>query len=521
MQVTCRIRQEGMNRGTIQMARRTKLIVDKDFRIGEVDKRIYGSFIEHLGRAVYTGIYQPGHPTADELGFRKDVIDLVRELDVPIVRYPGGNFVSNFYWEDSVGPKDQRKPRLDLAWRTYEPNEVGINEFSKWAKKANTSVMMAVNLGTRGTTDALNLLEYCNLDTNSYYANLRRQHGDQDPYGIKLWCMGNEMDGPWQMGHKEALEYGHLAAETSKAMKTMDHSIETVVCGSSYVAMPTFGKWEATVLDEAYDYVDYVSLHQYWGNRDHDTAEFFAATDDLEYFLKSVIATCDYVKATKHGKKNINLSFDEWNVWYHSTQQDNEDMENMPWRSHPHLLEDIYNYEDAIVDALALIKFLQHADRVKIACLAQLVNVIAPIMTEENGPAWRQTIFYPFYLVSKYGRGVALQPVMSGDDHATSKHDHVTDVEAVSVYNEEKEQVAVFAVNRNTEENVEFDVDLRGFEGYKVIDFQAMEGTDMKAVNSAAGEAVKPAARSDYRLDGGIFTANLKPASFAVIVLGK
>ena len=301
----------------------------------------------------------------------------------------------------------------------------------------------------------------------------------------------------------------------------MDHSIETVVCGSSYVAMPTFGKWEATVLDEAYDYVDYVSLHQYWGNRDHDTAEFFAATDDLEYFLKSVIATCDYVKATKHGKKNINLSFDEWNVWYHSTEQDNEDMENMPWRSHPHLLEDIYNYEDAIVDALALIKFLQHADRVKIACLAQLVNVIAPIMTEENGPAWRQTIFYPFYLVSKYGRGVALQPVMSGDDHATSKHDHVTDVEAVSVYNEEKEQVAVFAVNRNTEENVEFDVDLRGFEGYKVVDFQAMEGTDMKAVNSAAGEAVKPAARSDYRLDGGIFTANLKSASFAVIVLGK
>ncbi|MGN1024122.1 MAG: alpha-N-arabinofuranosidase [Lachnospiraceae bacterium] len=503
------------------MAQKAKMTVDRDFRIGEVDKRIYGSFIEHLGRAVYTGIYEPGHKTADELGFRQDVIDLVRELNVPIVRYPGGNYVSNFYWEDSVGPKEERKPRLDLAWRTYEPNTVGINEFSKWAKKANTNIMMAVNLGTRGTSDALNLLEYCNLDTRSKYADLRRAHGDADPYGIKLWCMGNEMDGPWQFGHKNAREYGHLAAETSKAMKTMDHSIETVVCGSSNVDMPTFGTWEAQVLDEAYEYVDYVSLHQYWGNPDNDTAEFFAATDDLEYFLRSVIATCDYVRGVKHSKKTINLSFDEWNVWYHSMKQDNEDMENLPWRSHPHLLEDVYNYEDAIVDALALIKFLQHADRVKVACLAQLVNVIAPIMTEENGPAWRQTIFYPFYLVSRYGRGTALQPVLSCGDHATSKHDHVSDVEAVSVYNGEKEQLAIFAVNRNTEEPVEFEADLRGFAGYHVADFQALEGDDMKAVNTKDCEKVRPIRRTDATMEGDILRTVLKPASFVTIVLEK
>ena len=503
------------------MAQKARMTVDRDFRIGEVDKRIYGSFIEHLGRAVYTGIYETGHKSAAELGFRQDGIDLVRELNVPIVRYPGGNYVSNFYWEDSVGPKDQRKPRLDLAWRTYEPNAVGINEFSKWAKKADTSIMMAVNLGTRGTSDALNLLEYCNLDTKSEYADLRRAHGDKDPYGIKLWCMGNEMDGPWQFGHKNAREYGHLAAETSKAMKTMDRSIETVVCGSSNVDMPTFGTWEAQVLDEAYDYVDYVSLHQYWGNRANDTADFFAVTDDLEYFLHSVIATCDYVKGVKHSKKTINLSFDEWNVWYHSMQQDNEDMENLPWRSHPHLLEDIYNYEDAIVDALALIKFLQHADRVKVACLAQLVNVIAPIMTEEGGPAWRQTIFYPFYLVSKYGRGTALQPVLSCGDHATSKHDHVTDVEAVSVWNEEKEQLAIFAVNRNTEEPVELEADLRGFEGYHVAEFAALEGDDMKAVNTKDCERVKPIRRTDAVLDGGVLKTVLKPASFVTIVLEK
>ena len=501
------------------MAQKTRMVLEKDYKISKIDDRLYGSFIEHLGRAVYTGIYQPGHPSADENGFRKDVLDLVKELNVPIVRYPGGNFVSNFRWEDSVGP--ERKSRLDLAWRTLEPNTFGIGEFSKWAKKANTDIMMAVNLGTRRTADALNLLEYCNLDTDSCYADLRRSHGDKDPYDIKLWCMGNEMDGPWQMGHKKAEEYGHIAAETSKAMKQMDKRIETVVCGSSSVSMPTFGKWESGVLDEAYDYVDYVSLHQYWDNKANDTADFFARTDDLDYFIKSVIATCDYVKAVKHGKKDINLSFDEWNVWYHSMDQDNSDMEDMPWRSHPHLLEDIYNYEDAIMDALALIKLMQNADRVKIACLAQLVNVIAPIMTEENGIAWKQTIFYPYFLASKYGRGYSLRPVITGGDHATSGHDHVSDIEASAVYNEEKDQVTIFAVNRNTDENVEFEADIRGFEGYRIIDHQTMESTDMKIANSAEVQHVMPFEDKNGIVDGGIFKTIMKPASFQVVVLGK
>jgi alpha-N-arabinofuranosidase len=501
------------------MAQKTRMVLEKDYKISKIDDRLYGSFIEHLGRAVYTGIYQPGHLSADENGFRKDVLDLVKELNVPIVRYPGGNFVSNFRWEDSVGP--ERKSRLDLAWRTLEPNTFGIGEFSKWAKKANTDIMMAVNLGTRGTADALNLLEYCNLDTDSCYADLRRSHGDKDPYDIKLWCMGNEMDGPWQMGHKKAEEYGHIAAETSKAMKQMDKRIETVVCGSSSVSMPTFGKWESGVLDEAYDYVDYVSLHQYWDNKANDTADFFARTDDLDYFIKSVIATCDYVKAVKHGKKDINLSFDEWNVWYHSMDQDNSDMEDMPWRSHPHLLEDIYNYEDAIMDALALIKLMQNADRVKIACLAQLVNVIAPIMTEENGIAWKQTIFYPYFLASKYGRGYSLRPVITGGDHATSGHDHVSDIEASAVYNEEKDQVTIFAVNRNINENVEFEADIRGFEGYRIIDHQTMESTDMKIANSAEVQHVMPFEDKNGIVDGGIFKTIMKPASFQVVVLGK
>lgn len=499
------------------MAQKTKMLVDKNFKIAKVDKRMYGSFVEHLGRAVYTGLYQPGHASADEDGFRKDVIELVKELNVPMIRYPGGNYVSNFYWEDSVGPKEQRKKRLDLAWRTSEPNDVGINEFAKWCDKVGSDVMMAVNLGTRGVTDAVNLLEYCNLDTDSYYADMRRSHGVKEPYGIKTWCLGNEMDGPWQIGQKTALEYGRLARETAKAMKAMDNTLELVVCGSSGVGMPTFPQWEATVLEETYEHVDYISLHQYFDNKKNDTADFFAQTQDLERFIKSVAATCDFVKAKKRGKKDICLSFDEWNVWYHVMENDNQEMERKPWQLAPHLLEDIYNFEDAIVNGLVLITFLKHADRVKLACLAQLINVIAPIMTETDGPAWRQTIFYPFLHASKYGRGTALQPMVTTGVHDTAGHSDVTDIEAVAVYNEEAGEVTIFAVNRNTEEDVPFEADMNSFSDVQVIEYIVMENEDMKVTNSAAGEKVVPVKKKEYTCADGVFETVMKKSSWNVV----
>ena len=292
------------------MAKNAKMILDRDFTISEIDDRIYGSFIEHLGRAVYDGIYQPGHPLSDENGFRRDVIDLVKELNVPIVRYPGGNFVSNFYWEDSVGPVAERPRRLDLAWNSLEKNEVGLHEFSQWAKAADSSVMMALNLGTRGIADACNLLEYCNSAGGSKYADMRIRNGRREPYGIRTWCLGNEMDGPWQIGHKTAEEYGRIVSETAKALRIIDPSVELVACGSSSREMPTYGVWEDTVLTHAYDYVDYLSLHQYYGN-EGDSNDFLAKSDDMDAFIKEVIATCDFVKAKKRGKKDIMLSFDE------------------------------------------------------------------------------------------------------------------------------------------------------------------------------------------------------------------
>ena len=498
--------------------RKTKIIIDKAYRVAPVDNRIFGSFIEHLGRAVYGGIYEPGHRLADEDGFRRDVLELVRELHVPVIRYPGGNFVSNFFWEDSVGPLEERVPRLDLAWRTLEPNTFGLGEFAKWAKKADAEIMMAVNLGTRGTADACNLLEYCNHPSGTKYSELRKKHGAEEPYNIKLWCLGNEMDGPWQLGGKTMEEYGRISAETAKAMKLIDPGIKLVSCGSSYKDMPTFPQWEAVTLGENYDYVDYLSLHQYYGNEKNDAADYLAQSDDMEEFIHTVLSVCDYVKAKKRSKKTMYLSFDEWNVWFHSKAQEEDITRNHPWRTGSHLLEDHYTFEDALMVGLMLLTLLNHADRVKIACLAQLVNVIAPIMTEEGG-VWRQTIYYPFLHVSLYGRGTVLKTVTDTGIHETSSHGEVTDVVNAAVYNEEREELTIFAVNRNLAEDQELAIDLRSFGECCVLEKLVLVNVDLKAENSLTEEKVRPYTDTDVSLEDGILRTVLGKVSWNVIRL--
>jgi len=496
--------------------KKAKMVVDKDYRIAEIDKRIYGSFIEHLGRAVYGGIYEPGHPTADEQGFRKDVLELVKQLDVPIVRYPGGNMVSAYNWEDGVGPKEQRPRRLELAWRVIETNEIGTNEFVDWAKKAGSEVMMAVNLGTRGIDAARNLIEYCNHPSGSYYSDLRVSHGYKEPHKIKTWCLGNEMDGPWQIGHKTPDEYGRLAVETAKAMRLVDPSIELVVCGSSNSSMPLFPQWEATVLEHTYEHVDYISLHQYFSNAKNESDNFLAKSLEMDRFIRTVISTADYVKAKKRSKKTINLSFDEWNVWYHSHESDKK-LE--PWQIAPPQLEDHYTFEDALLVGTLLITFLKHADRVKIACLAQLVNVIAPIMTENNGRAWRQTIYYPFMHVSRFGRGIALHTLSNSPVYDVREFTDVPYLESTAVYNEENDEVTIFAVNRHLTEGLKLECDIRSFNGYRSVEHLVMQHPDLKARNSAEGEIVFPTASGDAFVDDGIVRATLEPASWHVIRL--
>ena len=495
---------------------KAKITLAGELKIGEIDRRVFGSFIEHLGRAVYGGIYEPGHPLADEDGLRTDVIKMINELDVPIVRYPGGNFVSGYNWEDGVGPLELRPPRLELAWGVTEPNKFGTNEFMKWCQKAKTSPMMAVNLGTRGPDEARALVEYCNHKGNSKYSDMRIAHGYKDPWNVKLWCLGNEMDGPWQMCAKTAEEYGRTANEAAKMMKWVDGSIETVLCGSSSRYMNTFGEWEQKTLEIAYDNVDYVSLHQYFDNHRQDTASFLAKNLDLDDFIYSVICICDYVKAKKRTKKQINLSFDEWNVWYHSNGDPFE-----RWSIAPNQLEDIYNFEDALVVACMLITLLRHADRVKIACLAQLVNVIAPIFTKTGGGAFRQTIFYPFAAMSKYARGNALKPIIDCPKYDCKDFTDVPYLESVASYDEENEEVALFVVNRSMEEDVQLDISLLGFEGYKAVSFESMDGYNVYQENTFDNETVKMHANPLPVEDGKNVVANLKALSFNIIRFKK
>ncbi|MCT2538146.1 alpha-N-arabinofuranosidase [Aquibacillus koreensis] len=497
---------------------KASLVLDKNYKIAKVDDRIYGSFIEHLGRAVYGGIYEPGHELADEHGFRKDVIDLVSELQVPIIRYPGGNFVSNYRWEDGVGPKEQRPRRTELAWRTIETNEVGTNEFADWAKKAGSEVMMAVNLGTRGIEAARNLIEYTNLPGGTYYSDLRKSHGYEQPHNFKTWCLGNEMDGPWQVGQKTAEEYGRIARETAKAMRLVDPTIELVACGSSGAGMPTFPEWEATVLDHTYNEVDYISLHTYYGNQENDPANYLAKTMDMDNFIKTVTATCDYIKSKQRSKKTMYLSFDEWNVWYHSNESDKK---IEPWSIAPPQLEDHYNFEDALLVGSMLITFLRHADRVKMACLAQLVNVIAPIMTENNGRAWKQTIFYPYMHASVFGRGVSLQPMLSSPKYDSKEFTDVPYIDSAAVYNEEKEEVTLFIVNKHLEDSIELSADVRSFEGYSLVEHIVLENDDLKAVNTADKQAVQPHNNGNAKLDNGKLEINVAKTSWNVIRLKK
>lgn len=498
--------------------KKAEIIIDKNFVVSKVDRRIYGSFIEHLGRAVYEGIYQPESPFADEQGFRKDSLELVKELNVPIVRYPGGNFVSGYHWEDGIGPKEKRPKKVDLAWNVIETNQFGLNEFVDWSKKAESEVMMAVNLGTRGIDEAKDIVEYCNFKGGTYLSDLRKSHGYENPHDIKLWCLGNEMDGPWQIGHKTAEEYGRLASETGRVMKLVDPSIELVACGSSHLHMPTFGTWESTVLDHCYNDVEYLSLHQYYGNRSNDSKSFLANSVGMDTFIDSVISICDYVKAKKHSKKQINLSFDEWNVWYHSNEADRK-LEK--WMQAPHQLEDVYNFEDALLVGSMLITMLRHADRVKVACMAQLVNVIAPIMTSDTG-AWRQTIFYPYMHASVYGNGTVLNTIVKSPVYDCKEYTDVPYLDSVVIVNDETEELTIFAVNKDLEEDMELTCDLRQYADYQVCEHIILTHNDLKAENTEQNpNNVIPYVGGNSKMDAGRFTAVLLKQSWNVIRLKK
>ena len=497
---------------------RIRASLHRDFRISRIDDRLYSAFIEHMGRAIYSGIYEPGHPEADEKGFRRDVLAMVRDLKIPAIRYPGGNFVSAYRWEDGIGAREERPVRLDLAWRSKETNQVGINEFADWAQLAGIDMMLAVNLGSRGLEEARNFVEYVNHPSGTYWSDLRRSHGVEEPYGVKMWCLGNEMDGPWQIGHKEAKEYGRLADETSKAVKAFDRSIETVVCGSSNDQMPTYPDWERIVLEECYQNVDYISLHKYFGNSSKDTLNYFGKIEETGRYIQAIGGVIDFVKAKKRAKNSVYICFDEWNVWYHLRAEDTQRWKSWNWPEAPALLEENYDFEDALFVAGLLNEFIRRSDRVRIACIAQLVNVIAPIRAEKGGPAWRQTIYYPYQFASLYGRGHALRVSVDGPTYDCEVEHDVSYLDVAATHDTDAGTITVFVLNRHLDEAADLDMKLNGFAGARIIEHKVMQGHDLRQTNGPDNpDAVSPRDGGGIGVEDGRLRGSLAPLSYHML----
>lgn len=467
---------------------------DKHYKIGEIDNKLYSSFTEHLGRSIYTGIYEPGHPEADEEGFRNDVIDLVEELDVPVIRYPGGNFVSLYDWHDGIGPKEDRPKRLDYAWTSIETNQFGIDEFCRWAKKAGVEPMIAVNLGTGNIKDAGDLVEYCNHPSGTYWSDLRIKNGSPEPYNIKYWCLGNEMEGTWQAGHLSAEDYTKKAREAAKIMRWVDPSIKLVACGSSYEMLPTYLDWDRVMLEELYEYVDYLSTHNYTMNSGQGTTNFLASYQQLDRHIKNTASVLDFIKAKNHHEKDIKICLDEWNVWnFQDIKIDSlDDLQGLTtfemtsaekWEIAPAILQEKYSLLDAIVVGGLGISLLNNVDTVEIACLAQLINVIAPITTVENGGVFKQTTYHPFHMLSKYGRGTTMKAVVDAPTY-TSEFGELPIVEPAIVYNEETDELRVFVLNCSQDEDVSFNLELQGYGDKKIKKHLVLNGDDLEAINT-------------------------------------
>lgn len=488
---------------------KANIYLDKNFIISPIDERIYSSFVEHLGRQVYGGLI-------DEKGFRGDVIDLVKKMNLKMVRYPGGNFVSALDWEDTIGPKSSRPVRFDVTMSQIEDNSFGLDEFLEWTETARVEPMLCINLGTKGIDEARNIVEYCNFKKGTYYSDLRIKNGHEKPYNVKLWCLGNEMDGPWQIGHKTAREYGKLANECAKIMKLVDPTIEVVCCGSSYYMMPTFGDWEAEVLDECYENIDYIALHSYFSNKSDYTEEFLGKSMRMAKFIEKVTAICDYVGAKKRIDKVVNISFDEWNVW---------DYVKSPLWTKPCFekgegrIEQDYTFEDALLVASMIMTLINHSDRVKISCISELVNSIAPIKTEGD-VAYCQTIFYPFYLMSKFARGTALKSVIECEKYSTKKISDIPYIDSASVIDYKNNKLVIAILNRSLDENIDVKIKMSEFNLGKKAEHILFNHEDLKAINTVNNpENVKFESGENIDIKNDLLEVNLEKHSFNLFLI--
>ncbi len=461
-----------------------RVYLDTRRTIAPVDRNLFGSFLEHLGRAIYDGIYDPGSKLSDSSGFRKDVMEEIHSLAVPIIRYPGGNFVSGYNWLDGVGPQQERPTVLDKAWNSINTNQFGTNEFMAWCGAVGTKPLMGLNLGTGTSEQAAALVEYCNVEKGTRWSELRRRHGIAGPHNVQNWCLGNEMDGPWQIGHMTATEYGLKAADAARQMRYVDSSLKLVACGSSGPGMPTYLDWDREVLEQCYEYVDALSLHRYIGNTQEETGgkseKYLAMNLTMDRQIAETAAVCDYVRGRKRSNKKLWLSFDEWNVWYRARSGD---AVNGHKREAPHLLEEVYNLEDALLVGGIINTLLRNADRVKLACLAQLVNVIAPIMTNANG-LYRQTIYYPYSWALQMARGSVLSLLLESPVYEATGIGDVPYLDVTGTLSKENGTVTLFILNRDLSKSRQVDVVWEDSPPARVLTSTVLTGSDLKASNN-------------------------------------
>ena len=490
----------------------TTITTHTQFQIAPVDPRIFGGFLEHIGRAVYEGVYDPNCSQADEEGFRRDVMEALRRLRMTAMRYPGGNFASGYHWMDGVGPRDERPTVRELAWQSIESNQFGTDEYIRLCRKMDWTPMLTVNLGTGTPEEARNWVEYCNCPAGTKYADLRRANGAAQPHGVKLWCLGNEMDGPWQLGHVPADQYAIRAQQAAKMMKDTDRTIELVACGSCTVTMPTYMDWDRQVLEYLGDAADYISLHRYVGNSNDDTPDFLAATNAIDRQIEETDAACRFVQAKHHSRKRAYLSFDEWNVWYKVTGADGEG------KLAPHLIEEVYNLEDALVVAGFFHSFIRHADAVKIANIAQIVNVIAPVLTRGDRMLV-QSIFYPFEMFSKRRDGAALRTDLDGPAYegATNGRVHYADASAILGSNG---KLHLFVTNRSMDEAMEVELNVADRAIRTLVNAEILTGPNAKAANSYENDNVVRAQPCDeVIIRNGKALFKLPPLSFLAATL--
>jgi alpha-N-arabinofuranosidase len=490
-----------------------RIYLDPAQKIAPLDRKVFGSFIEHLGRSIYGGVYEPGSKLSDSNGFRKDVLEEVKKLGVPIIRYPGGNFVSGYNWLDGVGPKDKRPVVLDKAWNTIEPNQFGTNEFLQWCRAVGSEPLMGLNLGTGTAEMAAALVEYCNLEKGTKWSDLRRQHGIEKAHNVKSWCLGNEMDGSWQIGHMPAREYGLKARDSANQMRMVDPSVQLIACGSSGPGMATYLEWDREMLEECYDQVDGISLHCYYRNDNQetgaagDTSRFLTFNLDMENQISEVAGVCDYVRARKRSRKRLWLSFDEWNVWYRARGG------NGGRQQAPHLLEEVYNLEDALLVGGFLNSLMRSAQRVRVACLAQLVNVIAPITTNPNG-LFLHTIYYPYAWALQCARGDVLDLAVESATYDVRGISPVPYIDASATMDKDG-ALSLFILNRDLNKARDVEVVWRDAPPQRVQFSQVLTGADLKASNGfenpkkvapQAFEAPKPAAKTVLQLPARSYT---------------